>query len=126
MPKKKHRHATGRDEEPQDVEPAGMYEAGSGLSPSASGELTDGSGCRWAKKRGPLDPRLVKRLVGSADEMIVGDGAGEVLRPVAPEARQAEWVRIKDRLDSPDLGTFQGYEFRSGEGRTLLYVEEFC
>ncbi|MER7760754.1 hypothetical protein [Streptomyces sp. NPDC097619] len=126
MAKKKHPQPAGPDEEPVSADPAGTYEAGAGLSPSASGELTDASGCRWTRKRGPLDARLVKRLVRGADEMILGDGAGEVLRSVAPQARDAEWERIKDRLDSPDPGTFQGYEFTAEDGRTLLYVEEFC
>ncbi|MGV9887040.1 hypothetical protein [Streptomyces sp. NPDC003395] len=99
-----------------------------GRSPASSGELVDERGCRWTKSRGPLDVRLVKRLVRGADEVIVGEGAGEVLRPVPAEEREAAWALIKDGLDTAgsETWTYQAYEFRSEDGRILLYVEEFC
>ncbi|MFD1663201.1 hypothetical protein ACFSL4_34825 [Streptomyces caeni] len=96
------------------------------LSPASAGELVDGRGCLWAKSRGPLDARLAKRLVRGADEMIIGEGAGEVLRPVPADGREEAWALIKDRLDAPEPGTYQAYDFRSQDGRVLLYVEEFC
>ncbi|RMB79495.1 hypothetical protein CTZ28_45250 [Streptomyces shenzhenensis] len=97
------------------------------LSPASSGELVDERGCLWTKSRGPLDVRLVKRLVRGADEMIVGEGAGEVLRSVPEEEREAAWALIKDGLDTAGSGTwtYRAYDFRSEDGRILLYVEEF-
>ncbi|MFE7958838.1 hypothetical protein [Streptomyces sp. NPDC057413] len=99
-----------------------------GRSPASSGELVDERGCLWTRSRGPLDVRLVKRLVRGADEVIVGEGAGEVLRPVPAEEREAAWALIKDGLDTAgsETWTYQAYEFRSEDGRILLYVEEFC
>jgi hypothetical protein len=96
------------------------------LSPAGSGELVDGQGRLWIKSRGPLDVRLARRLVRGADEMIVGEGAGEVLRPVPADEREEAWELIKDRLDPSESGTYQAYEFRSEDDRVLLYVEEFC
>ncbi|WP_155589807.1 hypothetical protein [Streptomyces cavernae] len=58
--------------------------------------------------------------------MIIGEGAGEVLRRVPRDGREAEWVNLKDRLDSPEFNTYQAYEFFSPDGRVLLYFEEFC
>ncbi|MFF8595214.1 hypothetical protein ACF061_27960 [Streptomyces sp. NPDC015220] len=96
------------------------------LSPASAGELVDGQGCLWVKSQGPLDARVARRLVRGADEMIIGEGAGEVLRPVPVEERETAWLLIKDRLDAPESGTYQAYDFRSKDGRVLLYVEEFC
>ncbi|MFF0203840.1 hypothetical protein [Streptomyces sp. NPDC005017] len=96
------------------------------LSPASSGELVDGRGRLWTRSRGPLDVRLAKRLVRGADEMIIGEGAGEVLRPVPAEGRDEAWELLRDRLEPGGPGTHQAYEFRSEDDRVLLYVEEFC
>jgi hypothetical protein len=95
-------------------------------SPATAGEFVDELGCRWAKSRGPLDPRLAKRLVRTADDMIIGEGAGDVLRSVPHDDREAAWADIEDRLDSSEQRTYQAYEFASADGRTLVYFEEFC
>lgn len=96
------------------------------LSPASSGEFMDEKGRSWTRRRGPLEPRLAKRLVRTADEMIIGEGAGEILRFVEPAHREAEWAGLKDRIDRTDLHTYQAYEFSSPDGLTLLYFEEFC
>ncbi|MEV5429503.1 hypothetical protein [Streptomyces sp. NPDC052701] len=96
-----------------------------GLSPAGSGELVDGEGCRWTRRRGPLGPRLARRLMRTADTVIVGERAGEVLRSVPAGDRAAEWAGLKDRLDSPEP-VCQAHEFCAPDGRTLLYVEESC
>lgn len=96
------------------------------LSPASAGELVDPQGGLWTKSRGPLNARLTRRLVNGADEMIIGAGAGEVLRPVPAEAREEAWTLIKDGLDTPESGRYQAYDFRSEDDRVLLYVEEFC
>ncbi|MFI8190324.1 hypothetical protein ACIF8T_16200 [Streptomyces sp. NPDC085946] len=111
---------------PEGEEPAEYSDDVTGLSPAGSGELLDGKGCRWTRRRGPLDTRLARRLVRTADEMIVGEGAGEVLRSVPAGEREAEWTGLKDRLDSAGPGSYQAHEFSAPDGRTLLYVEEFC
>ncbi|MER5210330.1 hypothetical protein ABT063_07065 [Streptomyces sp. NPDC002838] len=95
-------------------------------SPATAGEFVDEQGCLWTKSRGPLDPRSAKRLVRTADDMIIGEGAGDVLRSVPHDDRQAAWANIEDRLDSSELHTYQAYEFASANGRTLVYFEEFC
>ncbi|MET9730336.1 hypothetical protein ABZZ79_06625 [Streptomyces sp. NPDC006458] len=77
------------------------------LSPASSGELVDGQGLLWTKRRGPLDTRPAKRLVRGADEMIVEEGAGEVLRPVPAEGREEVWELLKDRLEPGESGTHQ-------------------
>ncbi|MGC2997805.1 hypothetical protein ACPF8X_05195 [Streptomyces sp. G35A] len=96
------------------------------LSPASVGELVDQQGCPWTKNRGPLDVRLTRRLVSGADEMIIGEGAGEVLRPVPAEGREEAWTLIRDGLDTPESGRYRAFDFRSEDGRVLLYVEEFC
>lgn len=58
--------------------------------------------------------------------MIIGTGAGTHLRPVPTADRLAAWHEIKDRLDTDDTPSFHPYEFASTDGRTLLYVEEWC
>ncbi|MFE4051739.1 hypothetical protein [Streptomyces sp. YIM B13518] len=96
------------------------------LSPASAGELVDQQSRLWTKNRGPLDARLTRRLVRGADEMIIGEGAGEVLRPVPADGREEAWALIKEGLDTPESGRFRAFDFRSGDGRVLLYVEEFC
>jgi hypothetical protein len=96
------------------------------LSPAGSGEIIDADGCRWAVSRGPLDVRLAKRLVRSADVMIIGESAGDHLRPVPAGERDAAWASIKGRIDSHDLPSYQPYQFASADGRTLLYIEQTC
>ncbi|MFV2117346.1 hypothetical protein ACE14D_02425 [Streptomyces sp. Act-28] len=96
------------------------------LSPASAGELVDPQGCLWAKSRGPLDARLARRLVSGADEMIIGEGAGEALRPVPADERQEAWNLIRDELDAAAPGRYQAFDFRSEDGRVLLYVEESC
>ncbi|NUT99701.1 MAG: hypothetical protein HOY78_47590 [Saccharothrix sp.] len=109
------------------LEPGEGSDPGIGqLSPASSGELVDQQGCLWRKSRGPLDARLIRRLVGGADEMIIGEGAGEVLRPVPADGREEAWTLIKDGLDTPESGRYRAFDFRSEDGRVLLYVEEFC
>jgi hypothetical protein len=96
------------------------------LSPASAGELVDGQGCLWTRSRGPLDVRLARRLVRNADEMIIGEGAGEALRAVPAEGREEAWALVADGLQTPESGTYRAYEFRSEDGRVLLYVEESC
>ncbi|MEU6482468.1 hypothetical protein [Streptomyces sp. NPDC046887] len=96
------------------------------LSPASSGELVDEQGRLWVKHRGPLDVRLVRRLVRGADAMLIGEGAGEVLRPVPAEGREEAWALVKDRLDTAEGEGYRAYDFRSEDGRVLLYLEEFC
>ncbi|MEH0547485.1 hypothetical protein QA802_31700 [Streptomyces sp. B21-105] len=109
------------------LEPGEGSEPATGqFSPASAGELVDQQGCLWRKSRGPLDARLIRRLVSSADEMIVGEGAGEVLRPVPADGREEAWTLIKDELNASGSGRYQAFDFRSEDGRVLLYVEEFC
>ncbi|MDI9887725.1 hypothetical protein QMZ92_25985 [Streptomyces sp. HNM0645] len=96
------------------------------LSPASAGELVDQQGCLWRKNRGPLDTRVIRRLVSGADELIVGEGAGEVLRPVPTDGREEVWTLIKDELNTSESGRYQAFDFRSEDGRVLLYIEEFC
>ncbi len=65
--------------------------------------------------------------MSGADEMISGESAGEVPRPVPTDGRDEAWALIKkDGLVTPESGRYQAYDFRSEDGRVLLYVEEFC
>jgi hypothetical protein len=95
-------------------------------SPATAGELTDEHGAVWTVFRGPLDARLAARLVRGAELMIVGEGAGETLRTVPAGARAPLWRELRDRLDSPYPGAYRAFEFRSVDGRRLLYLEESC
>ncbi|MCK8680607.1 hypothetical protein [Streptomyces lichenis] len=96
------------------------------LSPASSGELVDEQGRLWTRHRGPMDVRLVRRLVRGADAMLIGEGAGEVLRPVPAEGREEAWALVKDRLDTAEGEGYRAYDFRSEDGCVLLYLEEFC
>ncbi|MEV7128247.1 hypothetical protein [Streptomyces sp. NPDC093260] len=128
MPKKRASDRSFADVVADMVATDGTGPAEGWSSPATSGELVDERGCLWTKSRGPLDVRLAKRLVRGADEMIVGEGAGEVLRPVPEEEREAAWALVEDGLGTAGSGTwtYQAHAFRSGDGRVLLYVEEFC
>lgn len=96
------------------------------LSPAGAGELVDADGCRWTVSRGPLDARLAKRLVHSADVMIIGESAGDRLRPVPTGERDAAWAGVKDHLTGDDLPSYRPYQFASADDRTLLYIEQSC
>lgn len=128
MPKKRSPKTgrTGFAEVVASMPPAEADEGSLVPSPATAGEFVDERGCLWTKVRGPLDPRLARRLVRTADDMIIGEGAGDVLRSVSPDDREAAWTDLEGRLDSPDLHTYQAYEFASADGRTLVYFEEFC
>ncbi|MFI9155656.1 hypothetical protein [Streptomyces sp. NPDC053367] len=109
------------------LEPAeGPGPAEGRLSPASAGELVDTQGRTWTMSRGPLDVRLARRLVRGAEEMVIGESAGEVLRPVPADGREEAWSLIKDALEEPESGRYRAYDFRSEDGRVLLYVEEFC
>ncbi|MEV5316691.1 hypothetical protein AB0K92_03275 [Streptomyces sp. NPDC052687] len=97
-----------------------------GPSPAGRDEFTDDTGRRWRKVRGPLHPRLGRRLAARADAFVIGEGAGERFRHVASGDRLPAWRAIEDRLDSPLTPSYRAFEFRSAEGMTLLYVEESC
>ncbi|WP_380284027.1 hypothetical protein [Kitasatospora purpeofusca] len=97
------------------------------LSPAGRTEFVDDRGQRWRKVRGPLQPRLVKRLLTAADAVIIGVGAGFEYRHIAPEDRADTWQTVKDRLsDTGESPTYRPFEFASADGRTLLYLDECC
>jgi hypothetical protein len=97
-----------------------------GPSPAGREEFADDTGRRWRKVRGPLHPRLAKRLVAQADEFVIGEGGGERFRHVASGDRLPAWQAVKDRLDSELTPSYRAFEFRSADGTTLLYIEESC
>lgn len=70
--------------------------------------------------------RLAKRLVRTADVMIIGEGAGDRLRCVPVEERDTAWAGIKDRIGSDGLPSYRAYQFHSADGRQLLYIEQTC
>ncbi|QIJ63756.1 hypothetical protein [Streptomyces sp. JB150] len=111
---------------PPSAEPAVGDDVLGGPSPAGRAEFTDDAGRRWRKVRGPLHPRLGRRLAARADAFVIGEGAGERFRHVASGDRLPAWRAIEDRLDSPLTPSYRAFEFRSAEGMTLLYVEESC
>ncbi|MGW6457184.1 hypothetical protein ACWF94_14905 [Streptomyces sp. NPDC055078] len=108
------------------LEPSGAWDESGTYSPATAGEFVDEHSTLWTKVRGPLDARLAARLVRSADRMIVGESAGEELCDVPDDERTTRWSEIRKRLDSPDLDTYQAFEFVSGDGDSLLYLEGYC
>ncbi|MFE6867189.1 hypothetical protein ACFVFS_11555 [Kitasatospora sp. NPDC057692] len=97
------------------------------LSSAGRAEFVDDRGQRWRKVRGPLHPRLAKRLLSTADEVIIGVGAGFDYRHIAPADRADTWQAVKDRLeDAGESPTYRPFEFASADGRTLLYLDECC
>ncbi|GAA1402177.1 hypothetical protein GCM10009639_45390 [Kitasatospora putterlickiae] len=96
-------------------------------SPAGRAEFVDDRGQRWRKVRGPLHPRLVKRLLATADAVIIGRNGGFAFDHITPADRPGIWPAVKDRLadlgESPAYGPF---EFAAADGRTLLYLEEWC
>ena len=110
-------------ESPESSEGDGLL---GGPSPAGREEFADDTGRRWRKVRGPLHPRLAKRLVAQADEFVIGEGGGERFRHVAAGYRLPAWRAVKDRLDSEHTPSYRAFEFRSADGTTLLYIEESC
>ncbi|MER7756060.1 hypothetical protein [Kitasatospora sp. NPDC097643] len=100
----------------------------------AAGGFVDADGCRWRLVRGPVDPRLAKRLAAGADEMTLGgwdrwhEDFPDELMPVllAPQEREDAWREVRDRFDAPQPPSHQAYEFVSEDGRTLLYIDTWC
>ncbi|MFE7562519.1 hypothetical protein [Kitasatospora sp. NPDC057500] len=126
MPKKRPRAAT-LAELTAGLPPVQYSFGASEPSPGGSTEFVDDEGQRWRRVRGPLHPRLVKRLLASADAVIIGSGGGTTLRRLAREDRAGTWQAVKNRL--ADLGespTYRAFEFVSADRRTLLYLEEWC
>ncbi|MBH5334762.1 hypothetical protein IHE55_08130 [Streptomyces pactum] len=95
-------------------------------SPAGCEEFVDDEGQLWRKVRGPLHPRLTRRLVTQADALIIGEGGGGEFRHVPAADRLATWDRIKDRLMVDRTPGYAPYEFVSADGLTLLYIEENC
>ncbi|MEV7778058.1 hypothetical protein [Kitasatospora sp. NPDC088351] len=95
-------------------------------SPAGREEFVDDTGQRWRKVRGPLQRNLAKRLALQADEMIIGEGGGGHFRHVPSTGRATTWHAIKNLLGATCTPSYRPYEFASGDGRTLLYVEESC
>ncbi|MFJ8540640.1 hypothetical protein ACIRFH_01235 [Streptomyces sp. NPDC093586] len=95
-------------------------------SPAGREEFADDEGRLWRKVRGPLHRRLARRLVTRADELIIGEGAGERFRHVPATERIAAWHQIEDRLMAECTPSYAPYEFVSADGLTLLYIEESC
>jgi flavin-dependent dehydrogenase len=112
----------------QSLEPA--EEVGGELvpSPATAGLLVDDDGDAWVLTRRPLDARVARRLVRRADVVIIGDGAGDVLRRVgtAAEDREAAWAEVEDRLGREDLPGYEAFRGESDDGRKLLYLEQSC
>ncbi|MFC7220250.1 hypothetical protein ACFQLX_19080 [Streptomyces polyrhachis] len=96
------------------------------LSPAGRKEFVDDTGRRWLRVRGPLDPRVARRLVARADALIVGEVGGGRLRHVPPADRETTWHRVKERPTGDSVPGYAPYEFVSEDGMTLLYFEEGC
>ncbi|MFJ1751418.1 hypothetical protein [Kitasatospora sp. NPDC088134] len=100
---------------------------GTGLpSPAGVDEFLDGEGGRWRKVRGPFERRLAKRLLTSADVVIVGEGVGTRLRRIPLSERLEFWTQVNDRFNTADTPGYEPYQFVSPDGLTLLYIEENC
>jgi len=92
------------------------------------GRLVDPSGFLWVYRQ-PLSDSAAGKLAGSADEMIVGDGASNVVVPAGD--REATWASVKrlGRLpgeEPDDYLEYRPHEFDSESGLTLLYLQRFC
>ncbi|MFE6054478.1 hypothetical protein ACFQ6N_27300 [Kitasatospora sp. NPDC056446] len=95
--------------------------------PVSAGGFLDAGGRYWRLARGPLERRLAKRLAARADEMTLGpwgrwhEDYPDWFVPVllTPEERPAAWSAALDE-------DFLAYEFRAGDGRTLLYLDISC
>ncbi|MFD0256992.1 hypothetical protein ACFXKJ_39625 [Kitasatospora indigofera] len=95
-------------------------------SPAGAREFVDDEGLLWRKVRGPLERRLAARMVGTADVMIIGWGAGQDLGHLEPEERAEAWAAVKNSLQVRAIPSFTPYEFATEDGLTLLYIEESC
>ena len=92
------------------------------------GRLVDPSGFLWVYRR-PLSDSAAKKLAGVADQMIVGDGASNVMVPVVD--REVIWTSVSrtGRLPGEEPGDdleYRPHEFDSESGLTLLYLQRFC
>ena len=112
---------------PQSLEPAEETGGESVPSPATAGLLVDDGGARVLTKH-PLDARAARRLMRRADVVIIGDGAGDVLRRIgtAAEDREAAWAEVEGRLGREGIPSYEAFHGESEDGRKLLYLEQSC
>ncbi|MFJ2804920.1 hypothetical protein [Kitasatospora sp. NPDC087271] len=95
-------------------------------SPAGLDEFTDDEGQQWHKVRSRLQPRLAKRLMTTADVVIVGEGAGSRFRHVSKAERSEVWGEVGTRLHASVGPSYEACEFVSASGLSMLYLEESC
>lgn len=103
-------------------------------SPIRDGVWVDAAGTRWQLRgeRSQQTPaKRVEHLLRSADVKVLLFYGPEPPREIAPGDRDALWQRMSPYLRSAEAGTsdstdFLAGEFRDGERRSLLIIEEFC
>ncbi|WP_143071804.1 hypothetical protein [Streptomyces radiopugnans] len=128
MPKKSSRRGGGFARMLQSLGPAEETGGEFVPSPATAGLLVDGDGDAWVLTKHPLDARMARRLMRRADVVIIGDGAGDVLRRVgtAAQDREAAWAEVEDRLGREDHPGYAAFRGQSDDGRRLLYIEQSC
>ena len=116
------------------LEPHAVHEVW--LSVVNTGVINDWAGTTWHRKGKELDMRVARRLVISADLMVLGRGGSTMLEDVPPEQRPAVWAKASRRYEGPG-GKIEGsewpkeplysaFQFVSDDGRKLLLVDESC
>lgn len=100
-------------------------------SPLTSGEYTGSDGTRWTARGGELGWSRIRHLILDTEVSVVRCYLGEI-DEVSEADRVAFLERIKPFLTggrvpkSERYTDFRALEFKDGQHRSLLVVEEFC
>jgi hypothetical protein len=88
-------------------------------------QYTDETGVRWARRGDTLDGKTLAKRVRSLDVQVVHHYLG-VLTQIAPADREKFWEEAVRKMQESVQSDFVGVEFKNGEGRHLLVVDERC
>lgn len=88
-------------------------------------EYVDADGVRWRRRNGVMEGKALERRTRPPEVIVRHHYLGTV-SDVPAQARTRFWSTARKRMAESKFSNFYGVEFKDGEGRRLILIDESC